>query len=52
MDTCACGHVQDEHRAPKHALGSTACQIDGCPCECYEWDGNEDDIMDLSGPPF
>ena len=41
--TCACGHVQDEHAEPKGKKSSTACQIDGCPCLCFDWDGNEEE---------
>lgn len=30
---CACGHVEDEHDGE--------CQVEGCGCIAYEWDGNE-----------
>lgn len=32
-DVCCCGHVEDEHDGE--------CQVDGCPCVHYDWDGEE-----------
>jgi hypothetical protein len=38
---CACGHAEDEHLEPKKKGASAPCGVKGCPCICYEWDGNE-----------
>ena len=37
---CTCGHVQDEHGHDPKYPGSTACNIEGCDCCAYEWDGD------------
>lgn len=39
MRTCVCGHVDDEH-----ALGepSAPCEVEGCGCFAFEWDGEEE----------
>lgn len=31
---CECGHVDDEH-----IEGYLECQVDDCPCEMFEHDG-------------
>jgi hypothetical protein len=39
--TCTCGHNRvDEHGNDPHYPGSTACNVEGCDCIAFEWDGN------------
>lgn len=35
-DQCTCGHIKDEHAKSGFFL---KCQVDGCDCGDYEWDG-------------
>jgi hypothetical protein len=44
-DTCTCGDVLDEHGGDPEYPGSTACNVEGCECVCYEEDpdAGEDD---------
>lgn len=48
-DTCACGHVRDEHHQqgtdPKYP-GSRRCTIETCPCIHFEEDGSEKEAED------
>lgn len=52
LDECHCGHIRDEHYAPIVAPhpeypGSTACAIEGCPCDIYETaESYEEDEVD------
>lgn len=36
MLECTCGHVEDEHGGDPEYLGSTACNVEGCDCVCFE----------------
>lgn len=38
--TCMCGDVEDEHGGSKEYPGSTACNVDGCECVAFEWNGD------------
>ena len=35
---CCCGHVADDHVGHTHW-----CMVDGCSCDFFEWDGEEDE---------
>lgn len=37
-EQCVCGHLWDEHDLE---VGSPPCEVDGCPCFAYEWDGED-----------
>ena len=38
-ETCCCGHVADEHEPE----GAGPCEIDGCGCVYFDWDGEDPD---------
>jgi hypothetical protein len=38
MDTCVCGHIADEHD-PR----TQTCDIDQCPCGCFELDDDSEE---------
>jgi hypothetical protein len=40
-ETCACGHVKDEHGQDKDFPGSMACNVDDCDCIAYEHEPEE-----------
>ncbi len=40
-NTCVCGDVSEEHETTRSGFG--ACEVEGCDCILYEWDGEEGD---------
>lgn len=40
--TCTCTHVEDEHGHDPEYPGSMACDIEGCDCIAFDWDGEEE----------
>jgi hypothetical protein len=45
-DECVCGHIKDEHAKQGFFL---ACQVDGCECGDYEWNGESGDGVSADG---
>jgi hypothetical protein len=44
ISNCVCGHTSDEHEPSR--TGYAACDVEGCDCFLYEWDGDEFDRDD------
>jgi hypothetical protein len=43
-EQCVCGHArEDEHGNDPKYPGSSACNVEGCDCIAYEWNGEDAD---------